>query len=77
MSKRNPAERIEKVTADIKRMADNAEARAGATQGGPLLWLALAFCLWLAFQGTTKNGVVGCSDMPGGSNWEELTRPRR
>lgn len=37
----------------------------------------IAFCLWMAFQGTSKNGVVGCADMPGGSNWDELTRPLR
>lgn len=33
--------------------------------------------LWLAFLGTSKHGVVGCADMPGGSNWDNITRPLR
>jgi hypothetical protein len=71
---RDPAERIEAVTKDVKRMADNFE---GSTRPGPVLLLLIGFGLWVAFQGTTKNGVVGCSDMPGGDNWDAITRPRR
>lgn len=49
----------------------------GIHEGKPIDELPTSYLLWVAFQGTTKNGVVGCSDMPGGDNWEAITRPLR